>query len=634
MDRTSLPIKLQPSNLRPIAYRILSKKHGLNIQTDGLKLLTDIISYKFGVDWRGTQSQLYLEDIAKAWKSLDRGLFIDNEGLKEIVKQLSNEETKQREIVVDADEDKENVDTNELNWQDYFKIINPDQQPNYKFDKQRKQFSLVNESKSLKSFLQGNIEYFNNRYYLIMDRLSRNENFQRKNYTSISNIMKKEMNNEITLIKNIIGRDGSKFILFGLLLKNSLGNYVLEDASDFIELNFDQAIKTEGSFYNIGMFVIVEGIYSQYNGNNRGSALEKNLIGGVFYVSNIGQPPAEKRDSSLENYGNLDFLNINNENLKSLNHISKINKNFKKKLIGLEKQLTNNKLLIFGSDTFLDNLVTLQGFKKIFNKLESAIVNEDDEEIPIGIVLMGSFISKAINSMHSSVSTISNSESYKNNFDSFTNLLSGYPNIIQRIKFIIIPGANDPWQSTHSLGSSNLNYFPQSSIPNLFVNRLERLLPKGNLVIGWNPIRISYLNQEIVIMKEDIMSKFKRNDIIFDSDKNHQESDDQIVSSNSGDNISPKLKQARKLVKTLLDQGHLQPFSKQLKLTNPIYDNSLRLEPLPSVLIISDCSFENFDITYNGCKVVNITHAIKGRRLNYVEYTPSNKKVSFKELYF
>ena len=90
---------------------------------------------------------------------------------------------------------------------------------------------------------------------------------------------------------------------------------------------------------------------------------------------------------------------------------------------------------------------------------------------------------------------------------------------------------------------------------------------------------------------------------------------------NKNTHLPSKIKQARKLVKTILDQGNLQPFLKNLKLINLAYDYSLRIEPLPSVIILNDSSFDNFEVTYNGCKVVNITSVVSlnNRKFNYVE---------------
>ncbi|ODV81085.1 DNA-directed DNA polymerase epsilon, subunit B [Suhomyces tanzawaensis NRRL Y-17324] len=675
---TSLPIKLQPSNLRPIAYRILSKKHGLNLKTDALAILTETISYKFGFEWKSVRSQQFIEEVARIWKLEDRGLFIDGAGLKQVLKELSKKKDSEAagetvpavagrsDTVVDIVEEEE-VPEEVINWKDYFKVINPNQQPKYKFDRHRKQFNLVSSNSipghSLMSkTLESTVELFYNRYNLISDRLSRHENFQKASYSNVSSLRRLALagssiqglsaSNEITLIKNVLGRDGSKFILFGLLSKNSAGDFILEDSTDYIELNISQAYKAEGSFYCVGMFVIVEGIYSA----NGGSSNQMNdYIGGCFHVSVIGHPPAERRDVSNENYGSLDFLGIqgnagSSSTLAKVEKTLKINKPWKKKLIALEKSLTTHKLIMLGSDCYLDSFRVMDGLKKLFGAIETSL--EDEFSEPLAIIMVGSFISKPLTPTNSSVSTISNSEYYKSNFDNLANILSGFPNIIKTCKLILVPGKNDPWQTTYSLGSSNLNYLPQKMVPNVFLNRLERLFPKGNLIRAWNPFRINYLSQEILILKDDLMSKFKRNDIIFEHDLeleeqllekekkemgNDEERINKLVLGQNGDvHIPEKIKQARKLVKTLLDQGNLQPFLRSLKLIDPNYDHVLRIEPLPTVLILQDAGVENFEVTYNGCKVVNIGRLIgnSGRRLNYAEYYPSGKRFEFKEIYF
>lgn len=639
MDRTALPVKLQPSTLRPFAYRILSKKHGLNLQTDALKILTDTISSKFGYDWKNAQSQALLEDIAKIWKSQDRGLFIDGIGLSQILKDISSKNEPVRAERSDTITDIGNADVaseEELDWRNFFKIINPPQQPNYRFDRQRKQFSLQKPT-HMSDAVTTNISYFNNRYHLLADRLSRNENFQKTSMASFSVASQSIQLSEITLIKNVLGRDGSRFILFGLLSKNANGDYILEDATDHIELNLSQAHKTEGSFYCSGMFVIVEGIYSA----SGGTLSSANLIGGCFHVSHIGQPPAERRDTSLENFGNLDFVGINSDTS------TKINKTLRRRLTSMEKSLTNHRMVFLGANCFLDDSRTLDGLKKLFNNIENEIV--DGENAPLALVLFGSFTSEPLTATSSLVSSISKSEVYKNNFDKFTSLLSKFLHLIRDTKFVLVPGPNDPWQATYSLGSSNLNALPQQLIPQVFVSRLERLLPKGNLVLAFNPLRIGYLSQEIVMLRDDITPKLKRNDIVFEHDLEIEnlrlqkdlelEEGDGTISldkiDTSNQHVSAKTKQTRKLVKTLLEQGTLQPFLRDLRLIDTTYDYALRIEPLPSAIVLNDSSFETFDVTYNGTRVINVgplTSATK--KINYTDYYPSKKRFVARLVHF
>lgn len=654
-----LPVKLQPSNIRPIAYRVLSKKHGLNIQSDALAVLTDVFSARFGAEWRGPKGQQLLEDVAKAWKAQDRGLFVDGPGLLHVIKELAKDKTMKSASVIsrasrfDTLIDEDAPGTKEtLNWEDFFRFVTPDAQPNFVFDRVRKQFSPRNPTgQKLTSTLRSSIEYFNQRYYLIMDRLSRDDNFKKSSFSSIAAInnamINKNTGYEITLIKNVLGRDGQRFVLFGLLSRNINGNLILEDCSDYIELNVLKANKTEGSFYSPGIFVIVEGIYSASGGAMSNDA---NVISGCFHVSSIGHPPAEKRDAGLEAYGHLDFLGVHNDTAASNTGLTKIDRVLKKKLSALEKTLVGHKLLLLGSNVFLDDNKVRAGLDKFFAKLEDTLLDEQENGEEPGlrtIVMTGSFSSKALTLAKGSVTQISNSEDYKASFDQLAETLSQYPMVVKSCKFLLIPGSNDPWQSTHSLGKSSATALPQTPIPKVFVTRLERLLPKGSLILGWNPMRINYISQEIVLLRDDLMNKFKRNDIIFEHDlelerlqlEKEAKGEHHLVENILGDEVhlAPKIRQARKLVKTLLDQGNLQPFLKDLRLINPNYQHVMRIEPLPTTVALYDAKFESFEVTYNGCKFVNLGLLISNknaRKLNYAEYSPGTKKYVHKEVFF
>ncbi|KAI5957347.1 DPB2 [Candida jiufengensis] len=659
---TALPIKLQPANLRPIVFRILTKKHGLNVNTEALSILTETISLKFGFNWKSIQSNNFLEEIAKFWKLEDRGIFIDGNGLKDILKELNQKDdaiklqkAKRSNTIIDENSN------NEINfkWEDYFHVVSPNQQPISIFDKNRKQFNVYLKRgkstilNSLNSNLSYMIESKNNHYYLIMDRLSRNENFQKMPMSSISNISSiiddsTTKHNEITMIKNVLGRDGQKFLLFGLLTKNSTDDYILEDATDYIELNLNQAMKNKGSFYCCGMYVLVEGIYSASGGNLNA---KQDYIGGCFYVSNIAQPPAERRDKNLDAYGYLDFLGVHKNNIQSTvsDKAIKIPKEFRKKMIQMEKSLVGHKLIVVGSELHLDSNKVLEGLTKFFKHLENSIIESKDlqnSSIPLALVLIGSFSSKPLTSTSSSITSLSNSEIYKSNFDQLSHILNEFPNIVNACKIVLIPGDNDPWQSTFSLGSSCSNVYPQPSIPKVFINRLEKLLPKGNLVLAWNPTRINYLSQEILLFKDQLMNKFKRNDILFPLDLELEEQknldalskEDRInqLIQTKDVRLSNKIKQARKLVKTLLDQSNLQPFDKKLKIVNQSMDYALRIEPSPNLIILNDSNFDNFEVIYQGCRVINLTSAVNEniRKFNYIEYYPALKKIEFKDLYF
>ena len=62
---------------------------------------------------------------------------------------------------------------------------------------------------------------------------------------------------------------------------------------------------------------------------------------------------------------------------------------------------------------------------------------------------------------------------------------------------------------------------------------------------------------------------------------------------------------ARKLVKTILDQGYLSPFRPPIRPVHWDYTSALHLYPLPTALVLVDTTAPAFCVTYEGCHVMN-----------------------------
>ena len=80
---------------------------------------------------------------------------------------------------------------------------------------------------------------------------------------------------------------------------------------------------------------------------------------------------------------------------------------------------------------------------------------------------------------------------------------------------------------------------------------------------------------------------------------------------------------ARKLVRTLLDQGHLSPFRPATRPVHWDYAAALHLYPLPTALVLVDTGAPPFCVTYAGCHVMNpgsVLVAGKRGAARWVEY--------------
>lgn len=86
-----LPIILPPATLRPIAFRIFTKKFSLTISSSALQALAAFIGRHCGTEWRESGlAEPVLEEIAKSWKDRNGNVIVDGEhkDFKEILKTL------------------------------------------------------------------------------------------------------------------------------------------------------------------------------------------------------------------------------------------------------------------------------------------------------------------------------------------------------------------------------------------------------------------------------------------------------------------------------------------------------------------------------------------------------------------
>lgn len=180
-------------------------------------------------------------------------------------------------------------------------------------------------------------------------------------------------------------------------------------------------------------------------------------------------------------------------------------------------------------------------------------------------------------------------------FDQLAMVLQDFPGLTSSTTFIFIPGDNDPWASTFSGGASTI--LPRRGIPEIFTSRIKRVFtqsrsPDSDAIWASNPCRIGYFTQEIVVCRDDITGRLHRNGINFrkpdhpmaDVDDQEQEGEEGEEGEESAEKMDMEVKNARKLVKTILDQGFLSPFALS---TRPVlwdYWHTLSLYPLPTAV--------------------------------------------------
>ncbi|KAI9826200.1 MAG: DNA-directed DNA polymerase epsilon, subunit B [Phylliscum demangeonii] len=502
---------------------------------------------------------------------------------------------------------------------------------------------------------------------------------------------------KLTPIANLLGRSGSSHLLLGLLTIAPIGTLAICDLTGSISLDLRQAkpVPENGSWFAPGMIVLVDGVYEEeYKsaggvvGNSGGVG---GTIGGTFVAFSIGGPPCEKRDvtlglsasdseehfSSGGGFGWVDFLGVGSERAMG-SKMRKLEKRVFHHEEVLDLRRDRSKMLILG-ELHLDNPSTLDAVKKILGEYASCTASN----APMAIILAGNFAEQAV----LAGGTRGGSIEYKESFNLLAAILSEFPALLRNTSFIFLPGDNDPWASAFSAGACTV--IPRQAVPDLFTSRIKRAFASANAETGsttgkkssgeavWttNPARISLFGpcQEIVLFRDDISGRLRRSALHFrpsdqenavastqaaatdadaqppppepmDVDGSINAAESRVASESGPDDagletptISDHVLAARKLVKTILDQGHLSPFPLATRPVAWDYVSSLQLYPLPTALVLVDPEMPAFTVTYEGCHVMNPGPlVIAGRRplARWVEYDAKFRRSVVKEVEF
>lgn len=560
-------------------------------------------------------------------------------------------------VSANSTEDEENDETElSLHPRSWIKVIEAFDLPRLTYNVDRKYFEAIKTKPSLFPPPSHKTALFRDRYNIIYQRLLRNESFQTSLGSSVPSLQRSSSSfaprqcYKLTPIANLLGRSGTSHLLLGLLSVSPAGDLSLTDltASVALDLNHAHMIPEDGAWFAPGMVVLVDGIYEEEE-NIRGSTLGGNsgiggAIGGKFVGVSICGPPCERRETSLGTntrqgsgevsssggFGWIDFLGVGSERARGARMRKIQSKCIQGDQGGIETP-TRLEMAILG-EINLDNMKTLDALRKVFGLYNALSLAER----PVVFVLIGNFVQEAVISGGGQAGSIE----FKEYFDSLALVLSDFPSLLQHSTFIFVPGDNDPWSSAFSAGASAT--VPQQAIPELFTSRVKRAFtmanseaershstePPGEAVWTSNPSRLSLFGpvHDIAIFRDDISGRLRRGAVSIGPDANQPDAAmDEAPTSEVDPTIepeepaelppqevgtkpgtpSPAILMARKIVKTILDQGTMSPFPLPLRPVLWDYASSLQLYPLPTAFILADAEAAPFCTTYEGCHVMN-----------------------------
>ncbi|XP_011155477.1 DNA polymerase epsilon subunit 2 [Solenopsis invicta] len=402
-----------------------------------------------------------------------------------------------------------------------FNVINGYDIPKIRYDISKKKFIIDNENSCSEAQCKSLV--FKHRFELAWYKTLRHKQF-------MSSKFEKQQTNETNLIpiEYLLSelRIGNVCVM-GLITQLMEDQYYLEDTSGTVKIDLSDT-DFQNTFIMEGCIVIANGIYKD----------------DVLHVKNINLPPIESSESLRSDFGDTNtFGGPHNISLKMSEKLR------------VHEENDQDGMIVFIAELWLDVPHILQKFKTI---LEGYM-----DYPPIAFVLCGHFLSFSTNT--------TSVQALLTGFKNLIDIIAQYTNVIESSKFVFVPGP-------HDLGSPKI--LPKPSLPKYIIEEVTKVIP--NAIFTTNPCRIQYCTKEIVILREDMLTKMCRNALRFPKEEHF----------------------FKYFAKAIISQSHLTPVPLQVVPVNWRYDHALQIFPTPDLIVIAD-NFETYTTNYSDCYVIN-----------------------------
>ncbi|XP_070517349.1 DNA polymerase epsilon subunit 2 [Cardiocondyla obscurior] len=315
--------------------------------------------------------------------------------------------------------------------------------------------------------------------------------------------------------------------VMGLITQLKEDQYYLEDTSGTVKIDLSNT-NFQDTFVMEGCIVIANGVYKD----------------DVLHVKSINLPPIESSESLRLDFGDTNtFGGPHNKSLKMSEKLQ------------VHEESNQDGMIIFIAELWLDVPHVLQKFKTILNGYI--------DYPPIAFVLCGHFLSFPTNT--------TSAQALIMGFKKLTDIILEFINLKESSKFIFVPGP-------HDLGSPKI--LPKPPLPKCIIEEVTKVIP--NAIFTTNPCRIQYCTKEIVVIREDMLTKMCRNTLRFPKEEHFFEH----------------------FAKAIISQSHLTPVPLQVVPIYWKYDHALQIFPTPDLIVIAD-NFETYTTNYSDCYVIN-----------------------------
>ncbi|KAG8760539.1 DNA-directed DNA polymerase epsilon, subunit B [Serendipita sp. 396] len=232
-------------DFRLVILKVFTRKHQLSLQADAMTLLQQILTDH---EITNTEDAIQsLEILAKEYLLQDDCSTIVTKPLLQRVYETVVE--KSTAAVTDGSQSSEIWDPDH-----HLYFIDAFEMPRWHYSLERKAFEKAIQKPNIAGSAESKAMFLRDRYNIIKQIILRNENFSPPAFAGKdrANYLK------LTSTKNLLGRAGGRFLLFGMLTRSPEGRLCLEDLDGIVPLNISNTVKSI-RLYQTGWLIIAAG---------------------------------------------------------------------------------------------------------------------------------------------------------------------------------------------------------------------------------------------------------------------------------------------------------------------------------------------------------------------------------------
>ncbi|EGD72114.1 hypothetical protein PTSG_00131 [Salpingoeca rosetta] len=434
-----------------------------------------------------------------------------------------------------------------------FQIVNAFEVPAFDYDPDKKRFLPHKTAPTLAADADAKSAMFRHRFNAIRQRLLRRKEFATHASANSAAI-------KLTTVDALLGLSSSEFdddddsdsdaneldedgvveraqrrtkgplvTVLGMISLLQEDKCFLEDPDGKVELVVQNAVFPDALLTETSI-ILVEGVYRDRK----------------LYAHNIASPPAEPRAQTDNVFSGTNFFggHFKEDDRAAL----------------IEEEMTQDSMFVILSDVWLDKPEVLAKLRTLFEGYSGA------EPETVKYILMGNFLSAPYGK--------DARQTLEQCFNELADIIAQF-NITSDI--VLVPGPLDP-------GSPSI--LPRPPLPTTLTRRFRTRVP--NATFTTNPARLRFGAQEIVLFREDLTSKLRRNCLLPPRDQDGNDAEDIKLH----------------VIKTLVDQSTLVPLPLHVRPVMWGFSQALQLYPVPDVLVTGDRT-DTSSMAYEGCVWLN-----------------------------